>query len=144
MWEDPHVMLGGSDAGAHLDRMFGAGYITQFLADIIRGRKLLGLERAVQLLTEVPAELFGLRDRGHVAPGLIADLVVFDPATVDSEAPTLVPDLPANSIRLTAGSHGIEHVFVNGVETVTKGQATGALPGIVLRSGRDTDTVLVG
>jgi N-acyl-D-aspartate/D-glutamate deacylase len=141
MWENPHVMIGGSDAGAHLDRMFGAGYTTQFLADTIRGRRLVGLERAVQLITDVPARLFGLRDRGRIEAGMIADVVVFDPATVDAEAPSLVPDLPASSIRLTAGSHGIAHVFVNGVETVTNGVATGALPGVVLRSGRDTETV---
>ena len=85
--------------------------------------------------------MFGLRDRGRLEAGFLADVVVFDPATIDSEAPLLTPDLPAESIRLTAGSHGIEHVFVNGVETVTAGVATGALPGIVLRSGRDTDTV---
>ena len=142
-WDNPHVLIGGSDAGAHLDRMFGAGYTTQFLADTIRGRRLLSLERAVHLITDVPARLFGLRDRGRIAEGMLADLVVFDPATVDSEAPTLVPDLPGDSIRLTAGSLGIEHVFVNGVETVTKGRATGERPGIVLRSGRDTETVTV-
>ena len=141
MWENPHVMIGGSDAGAHLDRMFGAGYTTQFLADTIRGRRLVGLERAVQLITDVPARLFGLRDRGRIEAGMLADVVVFDPATIDAEDPTLVPDLPASSIRLTAGSHGIAHVFVNGVETVTNGVATGALPGVVLRSGRDTETV---
>jgi N-acyl-D-aspartate/D-glutamate deacylase len=141
MWENPHVMIGGSDAGAHLDRMFGAGYTTQFLADTIRGRRLVSLERAVQLITDVPARLFGLRDRGRVAAGMVADLVVFDPATIDAEQPTLVPDLPAASIRLTAGSHGIAHVFVNGVETVADGVATGARPGVVLRSGRDTETV---
>ena len=141
LWENPHVLLGGSDAGAHLDRMFGAGYTTQFLADTLRGRQLLGLERAVQLITDVPARLFGLRDRGRIEVGMIADLVVFDPATVDAEPPTLVPDLPGNAVRLTAGAHGIEHVFVNGVETVTRGQTTGALPGVVLRSGRDTETV---
>ena len=143
MWDNPHVLIGGSDAGAHLDRMFGAGYTTQFLADTIRGRQLLDLERAVQLITDVPATLFGLRDRGRIAEGMLADLVVFDPETIDAEAPSLVPDLPGDSIRLTAGAHGIEHVFVNGVETVVKGQATGATPGIVLRSGRDTDTVTV-
>lgn len=143
MWENEHVMLGGSDAGAHLDRMFGAGYTTQFLADVIRGRQLLGLERAVQLITDVPSRLFGLRDRGRLAEGYIADVVVFNPDSIDSDDPLLTPDLPANSIRLTAGSAGIEHVFVNGVETVTAGVATGAHPGIVLRSGRDTDTVTV-
>src|SRR3954469_10003622 len=77
VWEDPRVMLGGSDAGAHLDRMCGAPYTTRFLADMIRGRKLLPIERAVQMITQEPAELFGLRDRGVLTEGSYADVVVF-------------------------------------------------------------------
>ena len=82
VWDDPRVMLGGSDAGAHLDRMCGAPYTTRLLADCLRGRKLASLERAVQMMTEAPAELFGLLDRGTIAEGDHADLVVFDPETV--------------------------------------------------------------
>ena len=63
-------MVGGSDAGAHLDRMCGSNYPTSFLGDCLRKRKLVPLERAVQLMTEAPAELFGLHDRGRVAEGL--------------------------------------------------------------------------
>ncbi len=143
-WDHPAVMLGGSDAGAHLDRMQGSGYPTRFLGDCIRGRKLVGIERAVQLMTQVPAELFGLRDRGVIAEGAHADLVVFDPETIDSEMLTMVDDLPGGCKRLHAGSVGVEHVFVSGVETVSGSEPTGALPGTVIRSGRDTDTVLVG
>ena len=64
-WDHPLVMIGGSDAGAHLDRMCGAPYPTKFLGDCLRGRKLVSMERCVQLMTQIPAELFGLRDRGH-------------------------------------------------------------------------------
>jgi N-acyl-D-aspartate/D-glutamate deacylase len=141
-WEDPRVLLGGSDAGAHLDRMCGAPYTTRFLGDMLRGRKLVGLERAVRMITDDPAQLFGLRERGRLEEGYHADVVVFDPATVGSEDATLVADLPGGSARLTAGSHGISRVLVNGVETVRDGKATGATPGTVLRSGRDTRTVL--
>ncbi|HZJ28219.1 MAG TPA: D-aminoacylase [Acidimicrobiia bacterium] len=141
VWEDPRAMLGGSDAGAHLDRMCGAPYTSRFLGDMLRGRKLMPLERAVQLITDVPAQLFGLRDRGRVAPGMHADLVVFNPETIGSEPATLVNDLPGGTARLTAGSLGVEHVYVNGVETVTAGVSTGARPGTILRSGRDTRTV---
>ena len=56
-WDHPHVMIGGSDAGAHLDRMCGAPYTTSFLADSLRGRQLVSLERCVQLMTEIPAAL---------------------------------------------------------------------------------------
>ena len=141
LWADPRAMIGGSDAGAHLDRMCGAPYPTRFLADCIRGRKLVPLERAVQLMTSAPASLFGLRDRGTLAEGAIADIFVFDPATVDSEPAALVTDLPGNSARLTAGSRGVKRVMVNGVTIIIDGKATGATPGTVLRSGRDTATV---
>ncbi|MFM7069319.1 MAG: amidohydrolase family protein, partial [Actinomycetes bacterium] len=143
-WDHPSVMLGGSDAGAHLDRMQGANYTTRFIADCVRGRRLTTLEHAVQLLTSVPAELFGLRDRGVVREGAHADLVLFDPATVDSELLSMVDDLPAGTSRLYAGAIGVRHVWVGGVEVARDGRATGELPGAVLRSGRDTDTVNVG
>ena len=141
LWNDPRAMIGGSDAGAHLDRMCGAPYPTRFLADCIRGRQLISVERAVQLMTSAPAALFGLRDRGVLQPGAIADIFVFDPATIDSDGAALVTDLPGNSSRLTAGSQGVARVYVNGVCIIENGQPTGATPGTVLRSGRDTATV---
>jgi N-acyl-D-aspartate/D-glutamate deacylase len=141
VWEDPRAMLGGSDAGAHLDRMCGAPYPTRFLGDMLRGRKLVPIEAAVRMLTDDPARLFGLRHRGRVAPGYHADLVLFDPERIASAPATLVADLPGGSARLTADAEGIAHVFVNGVETVTDNTATGATPGTILRSGRDTETV---
>lgn len=141
VWDNPGAMVGGSDAGAHLDRMCGSNYPTSFLGDCLRKRKLVPLERAVQLMTEAPAELFGLHDRGRVAVGLAADLFVFDPETVGSEPATLVHDLPGGSPRLIADSTGVFRVLVNGVETVADGKPTGNLPGTLLRSGRDTVTV---
>ncbi len=144
VWADDRAMLGGSDAGAHLDRMCGAPYTTRFVGDMIRGRQLVPVERAVQMITDTPARLMGLRDRGRIAEGAWADLVVFDPETIGSEPATLVADLPGGSARLTAGSTGVVRVLVNGVETVVDGAATGTTPGTILRSGRDTDTVLTG
>ena len=143
-WDHPSVMLGGSDAGAHLDRMQGANYPTRFIADCLRGRKLTTVEHAVHLLTQVPAELFGLRDRGVVVEGGHADLVLFDPDTVESEMLSMVDDLPGSTSRLYAGSVGVNHVFVSGVEVVRDSAATGALPGSIIRSGTDTDTVTTG
>ncbi|HEY4378185.1 MAG TPA: amidohydrolase family protein, partial [Acidimicrobiales bacterium] len=140
-WADDRAMLGGSDAGAHLDRMCGAPFPTRFLGDSIRGRKLVPVERAVQMMTEVPANLFGLRDRGTIVVGNHADLFVFDPETVGSENATLVHDLPGDSPRLTADSKGVVRVYVNGTVTVVDGQPTGELPGTLLRSGHDTATV---
>ncbi len=141
LWALDSILLGGSDAGAHLDRMLGSPYPTRFLADTIRGRRLVPLERAVQLMTDAPARLFGLTDRGRVAEGGFADLVVFDPDTVDSGPAHRVYDLPGDSLRLTAESTGVKRVFVNGRTVIVDGEPEGALPGRVLRSGRDTETV---
>ncbi len=140
-WADPRAMLGGSDAGAHLDRMCGAPFPTRFLGDTLRGRKLVSVERAVQLMTQVPATLFGFKDRGLIAEGYHADLVVFDPETVGSELAAMVRDLPGDSARLTADSIGVVRVLVNGHVTVVDGKATGDRPGRILRSGVDTLTV---
>jgi N-acyl-D-aspartate/D-glutamate deacylase len=140
IWENPDVMIGGSDAGAHLDRMAGAPYPTTWLDDSLRGRKLIALEKAVHLMTDVPARYFGLKERGRVVEGWHADLVLFDPETVAAEPVELVDDLPGGTSRLFAGSRGIHRVFVNGRPIVADGAATGDLPGALLRSGRDTET----
>jgi N-acyl-D-aspartate/D-glutamate deacylase len=140
-WQEDDIMLGGSDAGAHLDRMAGAPFPTRFVGDMIRGRKLVSLERAVQMLTGAQADVFGIKDRGYLKEGFNADIVVFDPAEIGSEDASLVFDLPGDAPRLTAGSVGVKRVLVNGVETIRDGAATGATPGKLLRSGRDTVTV---
>ena len=141
VWNDDDVLMAGSDAGAHLDRMCGGSYPTQFLAECLRGRRFMPIEQAIHNFTDKPARLFGLRDRGRIAEGAYADLVLFDPATVGSQQARLVNDLPGGAVRLVAGSTGVHRVFVNGVETVRDGESTGATPGTVLRSGRDTCTV---
>jgi N-acyl-D-aspartate/D-glutamate deacylase len=142
LWQQEDVLLGGSDAGAHLDRMCGSPYPTTFLGDSLRGRQLVPVEEAVRLMTDVPARLFGLRQRGRIAEGFHADITIVDPATVDAELPLLTPDLPGNSPRLLAKPVGVDRVFVNGVETIVDGEPTGATAGTVLRSGQETDTVL--
>ncbi|MGP0030065.1 MAG: N-acyl-D-amino-acid deacylase family protein [Acidimicrobiales bacterium] len=142
IWSDPRAMVGGSDAGAHLDRMCGSNYPTAFLQDCLRGRRLVPVERAVHMMTGQPADLFGLRRRGRVAEDFAADLFVFDPATVGSEPARLVHDLPGEAPRLVAASNGVVRVLVNGVETVRDGAPTGAVPGALLRSGRDTASVV--
>ena len=142
IWSDPRAMVGGSDAGAHLDRMCGSNYPTAFLADCLRGRRLVPVEAAVHMLTGQPAQLFGLRRRGLVAEDYAADLFIFDPATVGSEPARLVHDLPGDAPRLIAASVGVVRVMVNGVETVRDGTPTGAVPGSLLHSGRDTASVV--
>jgi N-acyl-D-aspartate/D-glutamate deacylase len=143
VWRDDRTVLGGSDAGAHADLMCHANYTTMVLGESVRERGLLTLEEAVQQLTDVPARLYGLRGRGRVADGWIADLVLFDPDAVGSGTPHLVRDLPAGGERLSVDARGIESVYVNGREVVARGRRTGELAGTLLRSGRDTETVTV-
>ncbi len=93
-WQDPRAIVGGSDAGAHLDTMCGAIYSTSMLGDGVRARGLLSWEQAVRQLTDVPARLYGLRDRGRLVPGAFADVVVFDPTTIGHGAVRTRDDLP--------------------------------------------------
>jgi N-acyl-D-aspartate/D-glutamate deacylase len=144
VWQDPRTVVGGSDAGAHLDMMCGAIYSTSMLGDGVRARNLVSWEEAICQLTDVPARLYGLRDRGRLTEGFWADIVVLDPERVGHGPERTRDDLPGGASRLYAEGVGIEHVFVNGQEIVRAGSFTGALPGSVLRSGAQTDTVRAG
>ena len=141
VWRDERTVVGASDAGAHLDMMCGATYSSFLVGEAVRLRGLLTMEEAVHQLTDVPARLYGLRDRGRIAQGAHADLVVFDPETVGPRPDRTHHDLPGGASRLMAEADGFAHVFVNGTEIVRDGQFTGATPGRLLRSGLDTETV---
>ncbi|BBZ40164.1 N-acyl-D-amino-acid deacylase family protein [Mycobacterium conspicuum] len=141
VWRHPGAVIGGSDAGAHLDMMCGAIYTTSLLGNGVREHQVVTLEEAVRLVTDVPARFYGLTERGRITPGWHADLVLFDPATIGHGPERTRYDLPAGAPRLVADAQGICSVLVGGVEVCRDGAATGALPGTVLRSGRDTQTV---
>jgi N-acyl-D-aspartate/D-glutamate deacylase len=143
VWRDPRTVIGASDAGAHLDMIDTFTCSTSLLGPGVREKGLLSLEEAVHQLSDIPARLYGIRERGRLAPGWRADVVVFDEQRVGPGPIHTRRDLPAGAARLYAEAEGIAHVLVNGVEIVTGKQFTGALPGTVLRSGRDTETVEV-
>jgi N-acyl-D-aspartate/D-glutamate deacylase len=141
VWRDPRTIVGASDAGAHLDMIDSFSYCTTLIARAVREQGLMPLEEAVYHLTDAPARLYGIKERGRVAPGWWADLVVFDPDTIGPQTVVTRFDLPGGSGRIYGGADGIHHVLVNGVEAVSGAEFTDARPGSVLRSGRDTETV---
>lgn len=131
---DDRCLVGLSDGGAHVDVICDVGYATALLDLWVRKRGVLSLEKAVHKLTQVPATVFGIPDRGVLAEGKVADLVLFDPATVTARAPRYVHDLPCNGRRLICESEGIKAVFVAGTQLYDEGEHTGAMPGRILRS----------
>jgi N-acyl-D-aspartate/D-glutamate deacylase len=131
--QDPHVVLGLGDGGAHLSQLCDACHPTYLLGHWVRERGALSLEEAVRRLSSQPAEVFGLHDRGRIAPGLPADLVVFDPATVGAGPLQRVHDLPAGEDRLVSHPSGIEAVFVNGQRLPPPGHPAATTAGRLLR-----------
>ncbi len=143
LWHDDRTIIGASDAGAHLDMIDTFAFSSQVLSEGVRERKLITIEEAVRQLTDVPARLYGLRERGRIEEGWHADIVVFDPDEIGLGETYTKYDLPAGAGRLYADAKGVEHVFANGIEIVRDGKDTGARPGTIFRSGRDTATVEV-
>ena len=137
---DRRTVIGASDAGAHLDLLATFNYATVMLEQAVRRHQVVSLEEAVHLLTARQAELYGLRQRGRVAEGWYADLVVLDPTTVGTKAVGMRYDLPQQAGRLYAEASGVDHVLVNGTPVVAEGRLTGSRTGTLLRSGRDTTT----
>ncbi len=133
----PLTLLGLSDAGAHLTLFCEAGQTSRLLGHWVRERGALSLEDAVRRITSMPAELFGLADRGRLAPGLAGDVVVFDPAAITDHPPELVHDLPDGGPRLVQRASGIVWSFVNGRAVIREGRLPaspeGPPPGRVLR-----------
>ena len=140
LWNDERCLIGASDAGAHLDFLATFNYSTYLLV-AARDRNLLSLESAVQKLTDAPARLYGLKDRGRIEEGWCADLVIFDANKVAPAEIEVREDLPGGAWRLYSEAIGVHHVFINGEQAVLDGQFTDARPGTLLRSGRDTESV---
>lgn len=113
---EKNVVLGLSDAGAHVDQLCDAALYTDFLGRWVRERELMPLEQGVRKVSGEAADIFGFTERGYVREGYHADLCVFDPATIDPGPLRRVQDFPANGERLTAEEPmGVRHVLVNGV-----------------------------
>jgi N-acyl-D-amino-acid deacylase len=132
---DKSVLVALGDGGAHVDMLCDAGYPTYLLGTWVRERQALTLEEGVRRLTSDPADVFGIRDRGRLAPGLAADLAIFDAARVGStNRGERRFDLPGGAKRMVMPSRGVEYTVVNGAVTWADGKLTGAAAGRVLRS----------
>jgi N-acyl-D-aspartate/D-glutamate deacylase len=132
---NPSILIGLGDGGAHVDMLCDAGYPTYLLGTWVRERGVLTLEEAVRRLTSDPADLFGIRDRGRLLPGLAADIAIFDPAKVgSSNRGERRYDLPGGGKRMVMPARGVQYTVVNGTVTYAHGALTGAASGAVLRS----------
>jgi N-acyl-D-aspartate/D-glutamate deacylase len=130
-----HVVLGLSDAGAHVGQLCDACAPTDLLGNWVRERRALPLERAVRKLSGEIADLLGLPGRGYLREGAFADVAVFDPARVAPGPIRRVRDFPANAERLTADRpEGMTHVLVNGTPIRVNGESPSAL--LAERPGR--------
>jgi N-acyl-D-aspartate/D-glutamate deacylase len=132
---NPAILIGLGDGGAHVDMLCDSGYPTYLLGTWVRERGVLSLPEAVRRLTSDPADLFGIRDRGRLLPELAADIAIFDPNTVgSSNRGERRYDLPGGGKRMVMPSRGVRYTIVNGVTTYADGKLVGAQAGKVLRS----------
>ncbi|MDG2002993.1 MAG: amidohydrolase family protein [Novosphingobium sp.] len=128
------AVLGLSDAGAHPEQICDAVLPSDLLGNWVRGRGALSLEAAVHKLTQEPAQLMGIGDRGQIAKGCFADITIFDPATIGPGEVRTVNDLPTGRERLLADRPaGIHHMLVNGTMIRKDQRTTPAHCGKIIR-----------
>jgi N-acyl-D-aspartate/D-glutamate deacylase len=132
---DPRMIIGVSDGGAHLARDDGADWSSYFLRRWVMDRHVWSLEEGIRQITQMPAALVGLTDRGVLKPGAPADVMIFDPDTIGPWKKEFVHDLPGNVGRFKAWGKGVQATLVNGQPIVLHGELTGRLPGQVVRPG---------
>ena len=133
--QDPRMIIGTSDGGAHLARDDGADWSSWFLRNWVLDRGLWSLEDGIRQITQVPAAILGFADRGTIQPGKWADLFVFDPDRIGAGRKEFVRDLPGGAGRFKAWPVGVRAVIVNGTAIIVDDEPTGVLPGQVVRPG---------
>jgi N-acyl-D-aspartate/D-glutamate deacylase len=110
----PRVHIGASDGGAHILSFSTYGDTGYLFGHFVRDQKLLTLEEAVKKVTSDTAAIWGIPDRGLLQTGLVADIVVFDPATIDRGVENYVQDVPGDGSRYVRDAHGVDTVIVAG------------------------------
>jgi N-acyl-D-amino-acid deacylase len=141
MLSHPLTTVGLGDSGAHTSQTSDSGFPTFMLAYWVRQRKLLSIERAVKKLTSDLARQWGLHGRGAIRAGAYADINVIDLNSLDLRLPEVRNDLPTGAPHLHQGARGFSATVVNGRVLMRDGEHTGALPGVVLRNERCSDSV---
>ena len=136
MLAHPLTVPGLGDAGAHTSQTCDVGVPTFMLAYWVRRRRAMTLEQAVRKLTSAPASAWGIRDRGLIRAGWLADLNVIDLDRLDLGMPEVRHDLPTGATNLSQRATGYDATIVNGTVLMREGEHTGALPGRVLRNER--------
>ena len=129
----PQAIPTFSDSGAHVSQIMDSSLQTHMLGHWVRNEQAFTIEQAVHRMTQVPATAWGFLDRGVIAPGMAADINVFDLGTVTPDMPELVYDLPGGARRLRQTASGFRATLVNGQVLLDHGEATGARPGQLLR-----------
>ena len=130
---DPNVVTTFSDTGAHVGQISDAALQAYFIALWARERQAFSLEQAVRMVTAVPAQRWGLADRGLLRTGMAADINVFDFARLTPGMPVMTSDLPGGARRFVNKTDGIRATLVGGEILMERGEHTGALPGRILR-----------
>jgi N-acyl-D-amino-acid deacylase len=131
MLTHPLVHIGASDGGAHIASFSTYGDTGYLFSEFVRKGGHLSLEEAVRKITADTADIWGLRDRGRLQPGLAADIVIFDPATIDRAEERPVFDMPGEGMRYVRDARGIDTVLVNGEVAYAAGAYTDARSGVV-------------
>jgi N-acyl-D-amino-acid deacylase len=134
MLDDPLVTLGLADAGAHVGQIMDASQPTFLLTYWIRERERWSIQEAIRRLTSDTADLFGIRQRGRLIEGNLADVNVIDFDGLRLPQPEYVNDLPNGAGRFIQGSSGYDYTIVNGEVFMDHGEHTGVLAGQMLRS----------
>ncbi|MDB2450652.1 amidohydrolase family protein [Pseudomonadales bacterium] len=129
----PNTVSALGDGGAHVGSICDASANIYVITKWVKERKSFELEKAIHLLTRQPAELYSLKDRGLIAPGYKADINLIDYEALSLKTPHIVHDLPAGGKRLLQHANGIVSTMVSGTVIYQSGEATGALPGKLVR-----------
>ena len=132
---NPHMIIGTGDGGAHADRDDGSEWSTYYIRSWLLDRQRISLEEGVRRITHLPAMICGIKNRGLIARGYHADLMLFDPARIRLGKKELVSDMPGGEPRWQVRPEGVSRVLVNGETIVANGELTGVRAGRVLRVG---------